>query len=134
MPKSKPIKKQKLPKEADYELHDLFRHLIGVPLISDSRDFDALTGEDRIRFLKYCSSVYQDVHFEMIIKHLMFEFVMKAGIEAKSFDEVLVNRASVNGISMMQGLFAKYNKKYEEEFAGKEESFDPGQPFDPLDV
>lgn len=111
---------------------DLLRKIVGAPTLDDMKDYDRLQGQERIDFLKYCSGVYRDKHFEEICKSLIFECVLNAGLEARNFDEVLVNRATANGVKTIQDFFAKYNKLYIDEFEKEPEVFDERRAFEPL--
>lgn len=126
-------KKEKVSKQ-DYQgdVLDMFRKLVGTVQMSDVKEFDALTGQDRINFLNYCNLVYGNPFFIMIIKHLIFEHVVKAAMESRDTDEMLVNRASANGVKITQDFFAKYHREFVKEFEKDPESFEKEKAFEPV--
>lgn len=126
--------KQKVPK-SDYQgdVLDLFRKLVGTAQISDVKEFDALEGQDRINFLNYCNFVASNGYFQMIIKHLIFEEVVKAAMESRDMDQLLVNRASANGIKLVQDFFAKYQREFVKEFEKDPEQFEKDKAFEPVE-
>lgn len=129
------IQKTKFEKtEFDSDVLDLLRKIVGTPKLTDTKHYEKLSGQERLDFLKYCRFVYGDKHFEEIFRHLVFECVLKAALEARNFDEVLVNRASANGVSMVKEFFKRYNNIYIEEFEDKPkpEDFDERKAFEPL--
>jgi len=123
-------KKQSFDKEAfDGDVLDLFRKVVGTVKLSDIKEFDALRGQDRIEFLKFCSMVYSNVYFAQVMKQIIFDCTLNAALTTRTFDEVLVNRAEANGVKLVEDFFAKYNKKYIDEFETEKEVIDERAPF-----
>lgn len=129
-----PKKKQDVPRD-DYQgdVLDLFRKIIGTVQLSDIKNFDELTGQDRINFLKFCTTTFSDPFFMEIIKHLLFEYVVKAANESRDMDQLLCNRAGADGVRIVQDFFAKYNKIYKDEFEKDPEVFNPHKAFEPVE-
>lgn len=125
MRKNKPFDKEAF----DGDLLDLFRKVVGTIKLSDIKEFDSLRGEDRLEFLRFCSTVYSNKYFAPVMKQLIFDCTLNAALSTRNFDEVLVNRAEANGVKLVEDFFAKYNKKYIDEFETEKEVIDERAPF-----
>jgi len=124
--------KKIIPAEYQDDVLELFRKVVGGVRMSDVKHYDALRGQERIDFLKYCRGVYGDKFFKEIIQNLIFECVIKAAMQSRTMDEVLVNRATANGIKLVEDFFLKYNNIHIAEIETQTESFDSNAPFEAM--
>jgi hypothetical protein len=128
-------KKTKLTEEEyQSEVLDIHRKLLGgVQLINI--DFPTkLTGEDRLKFLKFCSMVANDEWFEKIFSALHWPHIEYAATKAPDYNVVTFNRATANGISLVKEFFQKYSRVYTNEYMKNDDEFDRTKPFEPLNL
>lgn len=115
---------------------DLFRKIIGGVQLQDVTWADELEGQDRINFLRFCTNVYSDPFFSKVISCLYFPHIMYGVTKAENYEVVTFNRATANGISIVEEFFKKYHLKYKEEFEKNPEQFaeseDANKAFTPV--
>lgn len=108
---------------------DLFRKILNGVQLSDIKSFDELSGQDRVDFLRYASTVVSSPWFEKVFSSLYFPHIMHAATQAENYDVVTFNRATGNGVKLVQEFFSKYNRKYINEFESEVEKPDGNKSF-----
>lgn len=112
------------------EVLQLHRKTLNGVQLHDINFADQLTGDDKVKFLQYCSLVVGNPWFEKIFSALYWPNIVHAGTQAKNYDIVTFNRATGNGVALTREFFEKYNRKWEIEFGTAKEDFDAQKPFE----
>lgn len=112
---------------------DMFREILQGVQLSNIILPESLEGESRRDFAKFCHETYHNPFFGQIIKALYLPSIEFAAKQAPDYDVVSFNRATCNGISLVEELFLKWANIYDVEFSGKEDKFDPNLPFEPTE-
>ncbi len=87
-------------------------------------ELDKLEGKKHRDFCKYAFTTYNNPFFKEIVKSLVYAQVLFSVNYAESYDTVTFGRATVNGVSLMEELFAKYAREYESKYLPPSEKFD----------
>ena len=125
------MKKPSLDKNAyQDDVLDLHRKILSGVQLTDIDFADKLTGQDKVEFLQYCSTMVQNPWFEKIFSALYWPHIVHAGLQAPSYDIVTFNRATANGIGLTREFFEKYNRKWQVEYGKENEDFDAQKPFE----
>jgi hypothetical protein len=110
---------------------DMFREVLQGVQLANIILPESLEGENRRDFAKFCHETYHNPFFGQIIKALYLPSIEFAAKQAPDYDVVSFNRATCNGISLVEEFFLKWANVFDIEFSGKADKFDPNLPFEP---
>jgi hypothetical protein len=108
-------------------VQDLLREQLKGIDLSHITEFDKLEGNDHRKFCKYAFTTFNSPFFKEIVKNLVYAQVLFSVNHAANYDETTFGRATVNGVSLMEELFAKYAREYENKYLPPSEKFDKHQ-------
>lgn len=117
-----------MPKKAD-TIIKLYRELMSGVTLEEVKLPTITDGDEYKKFCSYCDSVYSNPYFDLIKKQLLLAQVSKTAIDSKSYDEVQFGRAVINGLSLVDEIFGKYSREFNEKFNQNKEDFDSNRGF-----
>lgn len=95
-------------------------------------ELDALEGEEEVKWVEFCKTLVNNPYWNRMIDVIRQSQLEMAGLEAKNYSEVTMNRAVVLAALSLKALVAKKAGKYEEKRGeikeGSPESFEPFTP------
>lgn len=104
------------------------RHSLCSINLSNMVDVESFTYTEQLTYLKEAEGVFQNQVFQNELKMMVQAQLEFIGLNAASYDEVIMGRGTMNGFTLMLERFSILHNKYKEAIRPEDKDFNEFNP------